>query len=287
MAVNPGETNVITTNDIDKVLDIDFINQFNGSVAKILEVIGAANVRPVHSGSTIKRYATTLTAPTDTREEGGIIPLTKVEVKLASTTEIAIDLDRKATSVEAIQRSGYEKAVSETDAKFLRNKQSEIREGLVASLADGTATGSEKSLQKALASAWGDVQTAFDDDEVEVVGFVNPKDVASYLGDSAVTIQTVFGMQYLTNFVGYKGVFVTAKVPQGTVYATAADNLKFYFIDVNGDGGAALGYNTDETGYVGIKHYVGNERGTFETGLMLGIKFLAERLDGIAKYTIA
>lgn len=286
MAVNYGEPNVITTQDNDKILSIDFLNQFNGSIAKILEVIGAANLRPMASGSTIKIYNTTITDPTDTREEGGIIPLTKVETKLASTQEIVIQLARKATTLEEIQKVGRDRAIGETDEKLLRKEQAKIRAGLIACLGNGTATTTGANFQKALANAWGEVQAAFDDDEVEVVGFVNPKDVAEYLGDASVTIQTVFGMQYLTNFAGFKGVFVTAKVAQGTVYATAVDNLKFYYIDVNGEGGSALGYTTDESGYVGIKHYVGDERATYETGLMLGILFLAERLDGIAVATI-
>lgn len=286
MAVNKGETNVITTQDNDKVLSIDFLEQFKGSIAKILEVIGAANLRPMASGSTIKIYKTTVTDPEDTREEGGVIPLTHVKTELAKTEEIVIDLARKATTLEEIQKVGRDRAIGETDEKLLRREQSKIRAGLIACLAEGTATTSGSNFQKALANAWGEVQAAFDDDEVEVVGFVNPKDVASYLGDASVSIQTVFGMQYLTNFAGYKGVFVTAKVAQGTVYATAVDNLKFYYIDVNGEGGSALGYTTDESGYVGIKHYIGDERATFETGLMLGIKFLAERLDGVAVSTV-
>ena len=287
MAVNKGETNVITTADNDRVLSIDFIEQFNGSLSKILEVIGATNLRPVPAGSTIKIYKTTLTEPEDTREEGGVIPLTKVETKLAKTETIDIRYARKATTGEEIQKVGFDRAVSDTDAKLLRSEQSKIRNELMASLAEGTGAASGENFQKALANAWAQTVNAFDDeDEVSVVAFANPVDVAEYLGNANVTVQEVFGMQYLTGFVGVTGVFLSSRVPQGTLYTTAVDNIKMYYVDVNGDLGTALGYTADESGYVGVKHYAGNERATYETGTVVGVKFITENLSGVVVSTI-
>lgn len=281
MAVNPGETNLITTQDNDKILSIDFIEKFNGSIRKILEVIGAANVIPMANGSTIKIYKSSIVDPTDTRAEGGIIPLTKVKNELLKTETIDIEFVRKATSFEEIQMVGREQAITKTDAKILRAAQKKVRNGLLASLADGTGSASGATLQAVLGSAWGKVEAAFDEDEVDVVAFVNPENVGDYLGSANLSVQTAFGMNYVENFLGYKVVYVTAGVEKDTVYATAADNLKLYYVDVNGDAGSALGYTTDETGYVGIKHYVGNERATAETGLVSGLKFLIERADGV------
>lgn len=286
MAINKGETNVITTQDNDHVLSIDFIERFNGNVATILGVLGSANVIPMANGSTIKVYATSITEPEDTREEGGIIPLTKVSTELLKTETLDIQFRRKATTFEEIQKVGRENAITKTDEKLLRAEQKRIRTGLVASLADGTASLTAYSLQQALGQAWGKVAAAFDDDDVDVVGFVNPEDIGDYLGNATITIQTVFGMQYIVDFLGYSVIFVTAAVDKGTVYATAAQNLNFYYVDVNGDAGQALGYTTDETGYVGVKHYVGDERATAETGLVLGIKFIIERADGVVIATI-
>lgn len=286
MAVNTGETNLITTQDNDKVLSIDFIEKFNGNLRKLFETIGAANVIPMANGSTIKIYKTTVTEPTDTREEGGIIPLTHVKNKLLKTETIDIDFTRKATSFEEIQKVGRDQAISKTDEKLLRKEQKKIRTGLLASLASGTGSVSGANLQAVMGSAWGKVEAAFDEDEIDVVGFVNPENVGDYLGSANLSVQTAFGMNYVENFLGYKTVYITAGVPKNKVYSTAADNLKFYYIDVNGDAGQALGYTTDETGYVGIKHYVGNERATAETGIVLGIKFLIERADGVVVGTI-
>lgn len=286
MAINPGETNVITTSDNDKILSVDFIEQFNGSIRKILDIIGTVNQRPMAAGSTIKVYKTTITEPTDTRAEGGIIPLTKVKTKLASTETIAIDYARKATSGETIQSVGFDRAIAYTDEKLLRSEQKKIRKGFFDALANGTGSASGETFQKALAQAWAGVVTAFEDDEAEVVAFANPADVADYLGQANVTIQEVFGMQYLTGFVGVKGIFLSSLVEAGTIYATAVDNLKMYYVDVNGDMGSALGYTTDESGYIGVKHYVGNERATHETGTCMGIKWLPENLAGIVVSSI-
>lgn len=287
MAINRGETNVITTQDNDRVLSIDFIEQFNGSINKILEVIGASNLRPVAAGSAIKIYKTTLTEPEDTREEGGIIPLTKVETKLAKTETIDIKYGRKATTGEEIQKVGFDRAISDTDTKLLRHEQSKIRTSLFDCLASGEGAASGDNFQKTLANAWAEVINVFDDeDEVSVVAFANPLDVAEYLGSANITVQDVFGMQYLTGFVGVKGIFLSSKVPQGTIYATAVDNTKMYYIDVNGDMGTALGYTADETGFIGVKHYVGNERATHETGICAGILFLVENLSGVIVATI-
>ena len=281
MAVNPGETNVITTQDNDKILSIDFIEKFNGSLRKILEVLGSARVIPMANGSTIKIYKSSIVAPTDTRAEGGIIPLTKVKNELLKTETIDISFVRKATTFEEIQKVGREQAITKTDEKILRAEQKKVRTGFLASLANGTATATGNNLQAVLGKAWGSVVAAFDDDDVDVVGFVNPEDFGDYLGAANLTVQTAFGMNYIENFLGYKAIFLAAGVTKGTVYATAADNVCFYYIDVNGDAGTALGYTTDESGYVGIKHYVGNERATAETGLCSGLKFLIERADGV------
>lgn len=289
MAVNTGETNLITTQDNDKVLSVDFLENFKGSLSKILAVIGAANVIPMANGSTIKVYKTTITDSEDTREEGGVIPLTHVKKELLKTETIDIDFDRKATSFEEIQKVGREEAITKTDEKLLRKWQRKVRNGLLAALEDGSGTATGTGLQAVLGKAWGKLESAFDEDDIQSVAFVHPEDVGDYLATANISTQTAFGMKYVQDFLGYDFVFIV-KAPEdankGKVYATATDNLKLYYVDVNGDAGAALGYSTDESGYVGIKHYVGNERATAETGIVLGIKFLIERADGVIVGTI-
>ena len=64
--------------------------------------------------------------------------------------------------------------------------------------------------------------------------FMNPLDVADYLTKAQITLQTAFGMTYVENFLGLGTVIFDSKVPKGTIYATAKDNIVLYYIPVNG-----------------------------------------------------
>ena len=94
---------------------------------------------------------------------------------------------------EAIKKSGFQTAVQETDAKLLSLVQTGVRSDLFGFL-NGTITGATTvvgaGLQKALAKAWGQLQVLFEDDTAEAVYFLNPLDVAEYLANASITVQT-------------------------------------------------------------------------------------------------
>lgn len=276
-----AEQNIITTADSDKVLSVDFVTQFNGNLNKILAALGVTRKMPMSAGSTIKIYKSTVTLAGGTVDEGDIIPLSKVTKKLDSTKEITFDKRRKQTSGEAIQSWGYDEAVADTDAKFMRELQKNIRTNFFGYLANAGTTETADNFQKAMAKAWAAVNTVFEDDDAPVVVFANPNDVADYLGNANITMQNVFGMQYLTGFTGIAGMFVSKQVTEGTLYATTPDNIVLAYIAANGELSKAFPVTTDESGYIGVFHQAVGERLAVDTVAFSGIELFAENLNGV------
>ena len=289
--VTTAETNLVTMNEMKKIREVDFVNQFtHGSLAKLIEVLGVTRKIPMMEGTTMYYYATTGTLQSGTVPEGEIIPLSKYERTKTPVGEITLKKWRKAVSAEAIKKSGYQEAVIETDAKLLKDVQAGIRTDFF-TLLNGTITGSVSAtgvgLQAALANAWGKLQIAFEDDTAEAIYFVNPTDIANYLGGANITVQTVFGMNYVENFLGLGTVIITSRVTAGTFLATAKENLIMYYLTMNGDVASAFSLTADELGYIGIKSgYQNEERAQIESLVMDGIQFFVEYSAGVVKGTI-
>ena len=163
MAVQ-ANTNVKT--DFAKAQSIDFVTRFNGSITKLQELLGLTRKTALSNGSLIKTYTSsvTLAAGDGVVAEGDIIPLSKVETKPANTYELAYKKYRKAVTMEAIQRSGFDTAVTEADNKLMKTIQAKIRAELIAFLATGTGTATGATLQAAISNAWGKLQVLFEDD---------------------------------------------------------------------------------------------------------------------------
>ena len=148
-----------------------------------------------------------------------------------------------------------------------------------------TVTGT--TLQGTLAAAWGKVKTRFAEDDVTPIYFVSVDDVAEYLGNAQVSMQTAFGLSYIENFLGLGTVIVTPSLAKGTVKATAKENLHGAYIPANsGDVGSTFGLTADTTGLVGMKHTVNSSDATVDTLIMCGIEFYPEFTDGIVEGTI-
>lgn len=170
-----------------------------------------------------------------------------------------------------------------TNEKMLSQVQSGIRTtffDFLNGIEGGTTTGGD-DLQMALAQAWGQLQVKFEDDSIDAVYFVNPLDIADYIGAAQISMQTAFGFSYVENFLGLGTVIITSKVPKGTVHATAKENLILYFIPVSSALGDAFDFVTDETGYIGIHEEADYERMQAETVIASGIFLFVERLDGV------
>ena len=284
-----AENNVITKAQITKVREIDFSLLFSENVKNLIKMLGVTRKIPVTAGTSLKVLKVTGTLQSGVVAEGDIIPLSQYQTSYETVAEATLNKWRKATTAEAIIKGGYDQAVNDTNKKMLLDIQKGIRTQFTTFLATGTATASGTGLQAALAAAWGKMQVLFEDDAVQAVYFVNPLDVADYIGSANITVQTAFGMNYVENFLGLGTVIMTGAIAQGTFYATAKENIVCYYINVNEANGIgdAFDFTTDpETGFVGI-HEDGNyTRMQEETVAVSGITFFAERLDGVIVGTI-
>lgn len=288
----PAESNLTKAADMKKIREVDFVSRFtHSSLAKLIEVLGVTRKIPMMEGTTMYVYSMSGELANDgTVGEGEIIPLSKIEQTKTPVGEITLKKWRKGVSAEAIKKSGYDTAVVETDAKLLALVQNGIRSDLFTFL-NGTITGATTvvgaGLQKALAAAWGKLQTLFEDDAAQAVYFVNPEDVADYLGGANISVQTAFGMNYVEDFLGLGTVIMSSRITQGTFVATAKENLIMYYLTMNGDIADAFGLRADELGYIGIKSgYSNEERAQIESLVMDGIQFLVEYAAGVVKGTI-
>jgi hypothetical protein len=220
--------------------------------------------------------------------EGDLIPLSKYETEEVAVGEVKLNKWRKGTTAEAILKGGYDQAVGATTDKMVKDIQKTVRGDLFTFMGKGTGTATGADMQAALANAWGKLQVLFEDDAVDTVYFLNPMDVSDYLGAAQVSMQTVFGMNYIKNFLGLGDVFLNSNVPAGKFYATAKENIVLYYVNVaSGEIAAAFGLTADETGYIGINEYADKDTARVIDLVMSGVTFFPERQDGIVVGTIA
>lgn len=283
-----AEANLIKKADLARVREIDFTLMFEESIKKLMEALGVTRKIAKQAGTVLKSYKATGTLQSGEVAEGDIIPLSHYETEAVNYGEITLLKWRKATSAEAIVEKGYDQAVTMTNNRMLRDVQKGIRGRFFDFLATGGGTATGGGLQAALAQGWGQLQVLFDDDDVQSVYFMNPMDVADYLGSAEVTTQTTFGMTYLENFLGMGDVFLNASVPKGKYYATAKENLVLYYIPVNGaDLNEAFAFTSDDTGYIGIHEHADYTNMTAQTTVVNGMELMAERIDGVVVGTIS
>lgn len=275
------------TRDLGAALSIDFVEKFGQKLKSLHELLGVHSLIPMASGTVIKTYTSSVTLDGTKVAPGAVIPLSKVKMEDGPSMTLEFDKKRKAVTAEDIQKYGFTRAITMTDDKLIKAIQKQVRDELFGQLATGTTTTTETGLQKVMAQNWAAVTTKFPEDDVEVISFVNNFDVATYLGDANITVQTAFGMSYIENFLGNRIVFLHGDIPQGTVYSTATGNLNLAYALMGGELSNAFDLVTDgETGLIGITHSTDKTRLTSETTTMYGIKLFAERLDGIVKGTI-
>lgn len=283
-----AENNLIAKTDLARVREIDFTLMFTESVKKLMEALGVTRKVAKQAGTTLKTYKATGTLESGTVSEGDTIPLSKYKTEAVTWKEITLKKWRKATSAEAIIERGYEQAVDMTTERMLKDVQKAIRSDFFTFVATGTGSATGATFQAALAQAWGQLQTKFEDDEIEAVYFMNPLDVADYLATANITTQTAFGMTYVENFLGLGTVFFNSSVTKGKIYATAKENIVLYYVPVNGaDLNEAFSFTTDETGYIGIHEEPDYKNMTASDTVINGMALFAERLDGIVVSTIS
>ena len=268
---------------------IDFVYRFGNDMRDFLNVLGLFNTRAVVEGYTINtKVADDSAVLADGNvEEGQIIPLSYATFGEGSSVRMGSKKWRKVTSYEAIQEYGFDEAVDRTDRAVINEIQAGIRTDLFdfvdskAALQDTVATG---SLQGAVATAWGYLEQLFEGSN-STIAFVNPMDIAKYIGTSDITMQTSFGITYLQGFTNTV-IIASNKVTKGTILATVPENLTFYYIPANSEGGQAFDLRTDDSGWIGVGRDKTNQNLTVESVFVTGVKILPEIENGLVKVNI-
>lgn len=281
------DANTIKAADLAKVRDVDFTERFTTDLGTLMKMLGVTRKIEKRAGEVLKVYKVTGTLEDGTVAEGEVIPLSKYQTTYTAIGEAALQKWRKVTTAEAISSKGYGQAVNDTNAKMLKDIQKGIRTKFTSFLATGTGSATGTNLQTALAQVWGKLQILFEDTSIEAVYFMNPLDVAEYLGNAQISTQTAFGMSYIENFLGIGNVILASDIPQGKIYATAAENIVLYYIPVSSaDMAQAFDMTADATGLVGIHTGATYDNLSAETVAASGVGLFAEKLDGIVIGTI-
>ena len=273
--------------DLAKVRDVDFTERFSKGIDTLMAMLGVTRKQEKRAGEVLKVYKATGTLESGVVAEGEVIPLSKYQTTYEAVGEAVLNKWRKVTTAEAISSKGYGQAVNDTNDKMLKDIQKGVRTSFVNFLATGTGEVAGAGLQATLAQAWGKLQVLFEDTSVQSVYFMNPLDVADYLGGAQISTQTAFGMSYIENFLGLGTVILASDVPKGKLYATAAENIVLYYIPVtSADMAQAFDLTSDATGLIGIHTGPTYDNLSAETVAASGVGLFAEKLDGIVVGTI-
>lgn len=283
----------ITGNSIAKIPEIDFVEMFKENIDKFTQALGLMRRLPLNEGAIVKRYAwdKTKELANGTVAEGDLIPLSEVALKEIEPITVGFKKYRKQVTGEAIQLYGADMAINQTDAQLLAMIQKSLRKDLFDSM-NTKAKAKTQSIGVgalgAIAEVKGQLELVFENygGADNIIVFMNPMDIAKYIGTANVTTQTAFGMTYIQNFVGGVTILSFSDVPQGSLYATVPDNLILAYANVGGAISGAFGLTSDETGLVGITHDAVKDRFAYDTVAITGLNLVAEIPDGVIKMTM-
>ena len=293
-----AKTNVTTTAQYTTTArEVDFVTRFNDNWDALRTILGI--MRPIRKapGTKLVSYKAEVDGGLkggSTVAEGDEIPFTKMKVAPVAYGDIEVSKYAKSVTIESVAKYGAEVAVEKTDDAFLVALQNKILGDFYTFLATGSLALTPKTWQQALAQAKGKVLAKFmgmDKDVTEVVGFANIMDFYDYLGDKEITTQTMFGLTYVQNFLGYSTLFLLPDkyIAAGKVIATPVENIDLYYVDPSDSDFAKLGLNytvKGETNLIGV-HVEGDySRATGDMYAIMGMKLWAEYLDGIAVATV-
>lgn len=269
--------------------EVDFVTRFGQTWEALREVLGISRPIKKTAGTQLVSYTASVTLADGSVDAGEVIPYSKATVVQASKEDLTLEKYAKAVPIEDVDKYGVDVAVTKTDDAFLNELQGVVLDKFYTKITDPTyaMTSQEQTFQMAVSMAIGKVRDKFKKmrkNASNVVVFVNTLDVYKYLGSANISIQSLFGLEYVKDFLGANTVILTSEIDEGTVIATPAENLVLYYVDPSTEF-ARLGlvYTTDgDTNLIGF-HAQGNY-GTAvgESFALMGMVLWAEYADGVA-----
>ena len=303
--------NITKAAAVNASLDQEFIKNFKGESDRLAEILGIFGVERIAAGTALKMLKVTGTlnnAKTDPSTlpgesgnvtlgsssgtayvEGDEVALSTFGTEWETVGEVVAKPYRKMTTAAAIQKAGYANAVLKTDAKMLSLIRADIIKEFFTFLGNGTGTATGNGLQAAAANAdakLGDALEKNGDASTRIIHFISREDAAAYLGAAPITTQNVFGLTYLENFLGMTNVILTSQVPNGTMYATPAENIHIFGIDFAELAQGGLTYAQSANGLIGVAHAPAYDHVSTETNVLTGMLLFPEVKDYIIKGTI-
>lgn len=268
--------------------NINIVSKFEADLAELLAVLGKSDVSVMAPGAAMTVYKSSGELKAAQVGEGEEITASTHKMTVDKTVELTYSKYRKITGIESIGKMGYDVAVLGSNEAMLRDVQKAVRK----SIYDGIKTGTgavvapkDSTFQQQVATAWGKLAAKFEDEAATPVFFANPVDVAGYLGSANITTQTAFGMSYLKGFMGLGNLLVDSNVPEGTVVATAAENIDVVAADVASIPGMDL--TCDRSGIIGVHNGARYANAGIETVMYCGLSCFPVFLDRVFKATVS
>ena len=268
----------------------DFVSVFNLNWDALRQIMGI--MRPIRKapGTSLVSYSASVTLESGNVGPGEVIPYSKRTVVKSIMKNITVEKYADSVTIEEVNDYGADVAIEKGDEAFRIALQNKVLAEFYSFLNTGALTGAETSWQMALAMAKGKVLDKFNKMRktvTGVIGFANVLDAYAYLGAAGINnVETMFGISYLRNFLGYSTLFLLSEpdIARGRVIAVPQDNIDLYYIDPGDSEFARLGLNyttAGETNLIGF-HAEGNyTTAVGETFALMGMTLWAEYLDGI------
>lgn len=269
--------------------ELDFVTRFGRNWDALREILGI--MRPIvkQAGTQLKSYTASVALEDGDVDPGNVIPYSKATVEQVGYADLSLKKYAKAVPVEDVDKYGVDVAVEKTDDAFLNELQTVVMDDFYGELTGDSYAmiDAYSTFQMAVSMAIGKVQDKFKKmhkNVTSIVTFVNTLDVYEYLGGAEVTIQNLFGIQYIKNFLGAETMIISSEIPKGKIIAVPADNLVLYYVNPATEfSRLGLVYTTDgETNLIGF-HAQGNY-GTAvgESFALMGMKLWFEYSDGVS-----
>ena len=275
-------TTSLSFNEIAGAASIDFAASYATDYTNLKQVLNAANWQVLPVGTALQTRAVSATLQDGNVNEAAEITASTF-TRTTSLTPLTYKKYRALVGFETIQSAGLP-AVAHEDAVLRAKIQGDLKGIFATALATGTGTATGTTFQAACANGWAGLNTARDGYATTPVFFCAPTTAAGYLGTANITMQTAFGLSYITNFLGMGTLIVVPGLTASKVYATAEENLVIASADVQGIG---AGFVTDESGIVAVKHAPKDENAAMQIVVLGGAKVVPEFLSHIIVATIS
>ena len=275
-----------------KARELDFVSRFSQNWTALRDVLGI--MRPIRkqAGTQLISYTASVELQDGDVEAGYVIPYSAATVTQAAKADLTLLKYAKAVPIEDVNKYGAAIAVQKTDEAFLNELQAVVMDNFYDTLTDNDSAlapeTTPETFQMAVSLAIGLVRDKFKKMHrtiSDVVVFVNTMDVYTYLGAAEISIQSLFGLDYVKNFLGASTVILSSEIEAGTVIAIPADNIVLYYIDPADSEFAQLGLNytvEGETNLIGF-HANGNySTAVGESFALMGMTLWMEYADGEA-----